>query len=128
MLKVNLMGCFGSNVYLQGDFTFIRNHELRKSLTYDYNNCFETILLTKSLSEEYFVDDQSRRSSELDRENPPNLWDTPPGEIWKIIVNKSWPFHNERTYKYNMKILYILKIYGWENFLKTYKECKYPFT
>jgi hypothetical protein len=108
-------------VYTEGDFSFIIGKELRKTLSYDYIHCFSDIKRTDTLSEMYF-EDSPRRSDEIDRDTPPNVWDTPPGLLWKRIARSAYPYHNERTYKYNMKLLYCIRTEGWNTFVKKYKN------
>ena len=121
------MGPCLSKSYVYGDFSFIQNKSLRNSITFDYNKCYTLIQQTEQTIDEYF-EDNPRRSAEIDINNPPNLWDTPPGDIWKQISKKAYPYHDMSTYRYNMKILYYLKENSWNTLLKMYTTCKYPFT
>ena len=89
--------CFPKE-YKEGDFSFILGKELKKTLLYDYTHCYGYIKKTANVSEMYF-EDSPRRTLEIDRDDPPNVWDTPPGGLWKNVLQKAYPYHNERTYK-----------------------------
>ena len=115
-------------MYHDGDFSFIHDASLVVRLTYDFKHCFSDIKNTEEDNELYFDGSQEcRRSSEIDREKPPNVWDTPPGPFWKKISRKAYPYHNEQTYKYNMKLLCFIAKNGWDSFVQSYQKKEYPF-
>jgi hypothetical protein len=109
--------------YKHGDFSFIKNKQLQTTLTFDYTNCYHLI---SEYNESYF-EVLPRRSNSFDRENPPNIWDTPPGEKWKSVLKNAYPCHCRESYHFNMKILYFIYTNGWEQLLESYKKKLFPF-
>ena len=118
--------CFKQQKYEPGNFSFITSNSLKSSLTYDYKYCFHHLKCLNGNEDEYFQETQ-RRSIELDRENPPSLWDTPPGYEWNQVLQYAYPAHTKKSYSYNMKILIYIKKYGWDSFCKRYIKGKQPF-
>jgi hypothetical protein len=89
-------------IYEKGDFSFIRDYELRFLLTYDYNN------VINNMGEEAFRIDYSKRTSfesNIPKDENNNVWDTPPHHIWDTIRFNMSPAHTEESFKRNIQII-----------------------
>jgi hypothetical protein len=109
-------------VFKEGDFSFIESKTLKLSLEHDY----------KYILPELMKIDIEKTNNYIDRnsfDNPrPNIWDTPPGDIWFNIVHVAYPFHSKESYKYNIKCMNYIRRYSWDHFVINYQQNKLPFT
>ena len=102
-------------MYLPGDFSFVNDAIVKYALEHDYKNvlpCLKSLQI--SSVQECFIDG-NRNSSDSER---PNVWDTPPGVEWSLITNKSYDFHNEKSYHLSMRIMCYIYHNNWEDFIK----------
>jgi len=74
---------------------------------------------------DFYFAEPSRISQEFDSLSEPNTWDT--SYAWIKPFKGSYPYHNQRSYTYNMKILYHFHRYGWDDLVKRYHENEEPF-
>ena len=103
--------CFGFK-YEPGDFSFIKDSKFRTMVTHDYINCMDLIKQNNN-TEGYFV--------ESERKSLDNVWDTPPGSIWKKVSERCHQCHNEKTYNQSMKMLVYISLNGWEKMVNKFK-------
>jgi hypothetical protein len=97
------MKCFYfKKIYVEGDFSFIKNKFRRESLIHDY---FFILKIIKNINE-----------------SKPHLFF--PEERYEGLVCKAHPSHTEESFKKNVILLNYILNNGWEDFVLNYNYIK----